>query len=161
MDKLLRTTIKTQMFKVLAFCLVGVLLFLIEQKMAGRAAAIQQIFCIVGLSGIFFAMGLMVNSLYLSLVRKGSKQLMGFFLLCKLARFVVAVVFLVIYALADGSNLLLFAINLLVIYLVEMVLSVMYYARVERNTPKINEKLHEHKASVHVVPVHYPDWAAW
>ena len=81
-------------------------------------------------------MGLMVNSIYLSLVRKGSKQLMGFFLLCKLARFVVAVLLLVIYALADGSNLLLFAINLLVIYLVEMVLSLLYYARVDCTTAK-------------------------
>lgn len=136
MDKLLRTTIKTQMLKALAFCVTGVLLFLIEQACSDRVAAIQQIVFIIGLSGVFFAMGLMVNSIYLSLVRKGSKQLMGFFLLCKLARFVVAVLLLVIYALADGSNLLLFAINLLVIYLVEMVLSVIYYARVERNTPK-------------------------
>lgn len=134
--------------------------FLIEQACSGRVAAIQQIVFIIGLSGVFFAMGLMVNSIYLSLVRKGSKQLMGFFLLCKLARFVVAVLLLVIYALADGSNLLLFAINLLVIYLVEMVLSVIYYARVERNTPKINEKLHEHKASVHVVPLHHLDGTA-
>ncbi len=136
MDKLLRTTIKAQMLKALAFCVTSVLLFLIEQACSGRVAAIQQIVFIIGLSGVFFAMGLMVNSIYLSLVRKGSKQLMGFFLLCKLARFVVAVLLLVIYALADGSNLLLFAINLLVIYLVEMVLSVIYYARVERNTPK-------------------------
>ena len=136
MDKLLRTTIKAQMLKALAFCVTGVLLLLIEQACSGRVAAIQQIVFIIGLSGVFFAMGLMVNSIYLSLVRKGSKQLMGFFLLCKLARFVVAVLLLVIYALADGSNLLLFAINLLVIYLVEMVLSVIYYARVERNTPK-------------------------
>ena len=136
MDKLLRTTIKAQMLKALAFCVTGVLLFLIAQACSGRVAAIQQIVFIIGLSGVFFAMGLMVNSIYLSLVRKGSKQFMGFFLLCKLARFVVAVLLLVIYALADGSNLLLFAINLLVFYLVEMVLSVIYYARVERNTPK-------------------------
>ena len=136
MDKLLRTTIKAQMLKALAFCVTGVLLFLIGQACSGRVAAFRHIVFIIGLSGVFFAMGLMVNSIYLSLVRKGSKQLMGFFLLCKLARFVVAVLLLVIYALADGSNLLLFAINLLVIYLVEMVLSVIYYARVERNTPK-------------------------
>lgn len=136
MDKLLRTTIKTQMLKALAFCVTGVLLFLIEQLLSGRTAAIQQIVFIIGLSGVFFAMGLMVNIIYLSLVRRGSKQLMGFFLLCKLARFVVAVLLLVVYALVDGSNLLLFAINLLAIYLVEMVLSVIYYARVERNIHK-------------------------
>lgn len=136
MDKLLRTTIKTQMLKALAFCVTGVLLFLIEQLLSGRTAAIQQFVFIIGLSGVFFAMGLMVNSIYLSLVRRGSKQLMGFFLLCKLARFVVAVLLLVVYALVDGSNLLLFAINLLAIYLVEMVLSVIYYARVERNIHK-------------------------
>lgn len=134
MDNLTRKTIKAQLIKAFLFCLVGVILFFAELSLCGRAIAVQQVPCIILLATLFFAIGLLANAVYVPLVRNGGRQLMGYYLLYKVVRFLIAVIVLVIYAVAGMNNLLEFAINLLVMYLIEMVCSIAYCAQIERNT---------------------------
>lgn len=134
MDNLTRKTIKAQLIKAFLLCLVGVVLFFAELSLSGRSVAVQQVPFIILLASLFFAIGLLANAVYLPLVRKGGKQLMGYYLLYKVVRFLIAVVVLVIYAVADMNNLLVFAINLLVMYLIEMICSIAFCAEIERNT---------------------------
>lgn len=95
--------------------------------------AVQQVPCIILLTTLFFAVGLLANTVYLPLVRKGGKHLMGYYLLYKVVRFLLAIVLLVVYAVAGFENLLTFAINLLVVYLIEMICSIVFCAQIERN----------------------------
>lgn len=136
MDKLLRLTIGTLALKAGAYCLVGVLLFFSNLWLASREVAVGQVPALIGISTVLFAGSLIGSFVYLRLMRQGGCYTMTYYLVNKLLRLLLAIGTIVLYAVVGGSNLLVFAINLLVFYFVGMVISLAYYSRMERNLPK-------------------------
>lgn len=132
MDRYLKQTVVSLVLKAVSFCLTGVLLFFAERSFMGQEGAVQQVPYIILITTLFFALGLLGNMVFLGLARKNSKYIMGYYLLFKVVRLLLAVVLLVIYAIAVRHNLLAFAVNVLVLYVVEMVLSIMHCTRMER-----------------------------
>jgi len=134
MDAQLKLTLQSHIVKAFSLCLAGVALFLAERSWLGMDVAIQQMPCIIGIATLFFALGLPTSAVYLRIMRNGGKQVMGFYILQKGIRLMLAVAILVFYALAGHDNLLAFALNLFALYIVEMVASVIYTTKMERIT---------------------------
>lgn len=134
MDAQQRVTLRSQIVKAFSLCLAGVLLFLAERAWLGRDTAIQQVPWIVGIATLFFALVLPASAMFLRIMRNGGKRAMGFYILHKGVRLMLAIALLVLYAFASRDNLLVFAINLFALYIVEMVTSVIYATKMERIT---------------------------
>lgn len=134
MDAQLKLTFQSHIVKAFILCLAGVALFLAERAWLGEETAIQQMPCIVGIATLFFALGLPASAVYVRIMRNGGKQAMGFYILQKGIRLMLAVAILVFYAFACHDNLLAFALNLFALYIVEMVASVIYTTKMERIT---------------------------
>lgn len=69
-------------------------------------------------------------------MKDGAKRALSFYLVVKVVRFFLVVAILLIYGLADRRNILAFAINLLVLYIANVVTSMMYYIKMEQNIKK-------------------------
>lgn len=134
MDAPLKLTLRSQVAKAVSLALTGIALFLAEYAWFGRDAALQQMPCIISIATLFFALSLAASAIYLRIMRNGGKQAMGFYILHKGIRLMLAIAILVFYAFASHNNLLAFALNLFVLYIVEMVASVIYTTKMERIT---------------------------
>lgn len=131
MDALLKATIQSLLTKAIAYCATGIVLYLADLALWGQPVAMQQLPCILVLATLFFAFGLALSPLYLRIMRQGGKRAMGFYILQKGLRLMGALVLLVVYAFAGKENLVAFALNLFVLYIVGMVVSLIYSTRME------------------------------
>lgn len=136
MDALKKHIVKSLALKALVLCVVSVLLFFVELSLAGREAVVQQVPYLIVIPTLFFALSLGGSAVYNFVMRKEGKQAVTFYLAAKLIRLLLAIAVLLVYAFADGQNLLLFSINLLVVYLAGMVTSIYLYVKVEQNLNK-------------------------
>ena len=122
--------------KALTLFIVSLLLFLFELMLAGQNVALQQApFLLVNIT-LFTALNLVSDIAYKWVMKDGGKHALSFYLAVKVVRFLLVVAILLIYALADRRNLLTFAINLLVLYITNVVTSTIYYIEMEQNIKK-------------------------
>ncbi len=136
METLQKHMLKSLISKAIAFCAVSVLLFFIEFSIAGKETAFQQVPYLVVISTLFFALSLGGGALFTIVMKNGGKKAIGFYLLGKVLRLFLAIAILLIYALADCRNILAFSMNLLVLYLVSMITSIIFYVKVEQKISK-------------------------
>lgn len=132
MSSFQRQTLSHIGVKAFLYLLTGVLLFYANLYIVGWNVALRQTVGIVGTSSVLFAGTLVSNFIYLRLMTRGGKSVMGFYLSIKLIRLLFAVSAVVGYAVLNGSDLPVFAINLFVLYLVGGGLSLLHYAKMER-----------------------------
>lgn len=116
----------------LAYCLVSPALVWCESRLVGMDAALTQVVPLTVGSTVFFALSLVTFALYHALVSQGGKSLVGFYLGSKLLYLLLTLGSLVIYGVASGPQIVLFAVNLMVLYMVYLVNSSLLYAAVER-----------------------------
>lgn len=113
--------------KTLTFIIVSLILFLFQLMLAGRDVAFQQAPMLVVISTIFLALNFVSGMAHDWVMKDGAKRALRFFLVAAI---------LLIYGLADRRNILAFAINLLVLYIANVVTSMMYYIKMEQNIKK-------------------------
>lgn len=134
MDIYLKHTVQWLTVKALAFCLSGGGLFFADASLWGRETALSQVPCILLISILFFSLAVLGQLFYLPIMRKGGKGVLGYYLLYKVVRLLLAISLLVGYAFHNREFLLPFALNIVVLYLVEMVISILHSTRMERNS---------------------------
>jgi len=134
MDILLVRMIKNQVFKAITLCIAGMVLFAAEMWIGSREIAMQQVTSILVLATLFFAFGLLSASIYIKVMRGGGKWAMQYYMLAKSLRFFLALIILIVYALLIQTNLAVFAINLFVIYLIDIAYSTALSIRIEQQT---------------------------
>lgn len=122
--------------KALTFLSVSALLFLFQLMLAGRSVAFQQAPMLVVISTIFLAINLVSGIAHQWVMKNGAKRALSFYLIVKVVRFFTVAAILLIYGLADRRNILAFAINLLVLYIANVVTSMIYYIKIEQNFKK-------------------------
>ena len=97
------------------------------------SAALQQALPISVLAAVFFATMLLEQYALRYLRRaKGGKGVTGFYLLSKMLRLLLAIVMLLAYAFAIRTNIVLFAVNLFVCYIITVVLSSIFCVKGEQ-----------------------------
>lgn len=136
MKTLQKHMLSSLLLKAATLCIASVLLFFISLAVAGKEVAFQQAPYLVLVSTLFFALSLGGGALFTVVMKDGGKRAISFYLLAKVLRLFLSIAVLLIYALADCRNILAFSMNLLVLYLVSMVTSIIYYVRVEQKLSK-------------------------
>lgn len=120
--------------------IVSAVAFILEAILVGRTQAFGQAPCLILIATLFFAFGMLCFPIFSFLIRKGGKALVGFYLVSKIVILLASIVILVAYALKDGEDLLLFALNLLSLYVVFLIISTWFYINAERKTKQQNEE---------------------
>lgn len=134
MDNLRKYTLDSILLKAISLSVTCILLFLGDHACCGWEAALQQAPFLVITATLFFALSLASHAIYQIVMRRGGSIITG--LLCKVVRLFLAIAILMIYAIANRQNLLAFSLNLLALYTVSMVTTIIYYAKVEHNISK-------------------------
>lgn len=127
-----RRTLWTILLKAAVYILTGALLVLADYYIVGRVTAARQMFAITLITSVLFIGTLIGNTIYLQIMKKGGKGAVGYYLANKLVRLLAAVGVVVGYAVAGGSDLAVFSINLFVLYIVSTGLSLFHYSKMER-----------------------------
>lgn len=120
--------------------IVSAVAFFTEAILVGRTEAFGQAPCLILLATLFFAFGILCFPIFSLLMRKGGKVLVGFYLVSKIIILLASIVILVAYALKDGQDLLLFALNILSLYVAFLIISTWFYIKAERKTKQQNEE---------------------
>ncbi len=136
MDTLDKRIARCLLTKTLTFIIVSLILFLFQLMLAGRDVAFQQAPMLVVISTIFLALNFVSGMAHDWVMKDGAKRALSFYLVVKVVRFFLVAAILLIYGLADRRNILAFAINLLVLYIANVVTSMMYYIKMEQNIKK-------------------------
>lgn len=136
MKTLQKHMLHSLLLKAVTFCIANVLLFFANLYVGGKNVAFHQVTYMVLISTFFFALSLGGGAIFTIVMKNGGKRAISFYLLAKVTRLFLSIAILLIYALADGRNILAFSLNLLVLYFVSMITSIIYYVRVEQNLSK-------------------------
>lgn len=136
MGNLRKYTLESILLKAISLSVTCVLLFLGVHACCGWEAALQQVPFLVITATLFFALSIASHAVYQIVMRRGGNIITGFYMLCKVVRLFLAIAILVIYAIANRQNLLAFSLNLLALYTVSMVTTIIHYAKVEHNFRK-------------------------
>lgn len=115
------------------YCILGPLLLFTEGKLLGQTAN-QQALPITVLAVCFFIYSMLVMTISARLRADNSKRMTGFYLINNVARLLMSVLILLVYAMFVKQNLLVFTVNLFVFYIVTVVSNSLYSIRNESNT---------------------------
>lgn len=114
----------------IAYCILGPLLLFIESKLYG-SDAMRQALPITLLAIFFFAYNLASLAIFRKLLYSGSKSITIFYLTSKLMRLLLCMVIFIGYGILVRNSLLLFAVNLVVFYIVSILTNSIYCIREE------------------------------
>lgn len=131
MDKFLKLSFKNIIVKAVCFCLIGIILFFFNCLLQGKDIAIQQILGILFVSTLFFAYSLLASVAYIKIIRSGQKIITNFYILHEGIQILLAIGIIVFYAFARLNNLLTFSLNLFVLYIIQLITSVIYFIKME------------------------------
>ena len=132
-DNRIKTLLKT---KLVTLCITGILLLLSELLLADVSVAQQQAPILI-VTAIILAAASMGGSLVFKWVmNNGGRKAIGYYLIAKTLRIFIVIVIFLVYGIADGRNLLAFAINILALYLADVVTSIIFYVSIEKNYSK-------------------------
>lgn len=132
MDNLKREVRRSLIYKAVIFSIVCALLFLVELMLTTQETALQQVPCLVVNAMLFYLLAVGCDAVYLWVMKEGGKRAISFYLLVKVLRLFLAIIVLLIYAFADCRNLLVFSMNIFVLYLVSMITSILFYVKTEQ-----------------------------
>lgn len=132
-DNRIKKLLKT---KLVTLCITGILLLLSELLLADVSVAQQQAPILI-VTAIILAAASMGGSLVFKWVmNNGGRKAIGYYLIAKTLRIFIVIVIFLVYGIADGRNLLAFAINILALYLADVVTSIIFYVSIEKNYSK-------------------------
>lgn len=132
-DNRIKKLLKT---KLITLCITGILLLLSELLLADVSVAQQQAPILI-VTAIILAAASMGGSLVFKWVmNNGGRKAIGYYLIAKTLRIFIVIVIFLVYGIADGRNLLAFAINILALYLADVVTSIIFYVSIEKNYSK-------------------------
>lgn len=114
----------------LVLCVACPLLFLAEHHYRG-SEAMQQARPLMLTAIVCFAITALDFFLGDRLQRTQSKALTGYYLLMKVVRMLVLILLFIVYALVSGENLLLFSLNLLILFVITVAFSTVHYTKAE------------------------------
>lgn len=135
MDNLSKLAVKCLAVEVVAYGIIGIA-FLGISHLVGKTWAVETLLSTAGLAILLIIYSALAHSAYIPLLRRGGKSVLGFYLLAKTFRLLLAILVLLVYVFARGHDILTFAIILLVLYIVGLVVTTIFYTKAERNFSK-------------------------
>ena len=135
MDNLSKLAVKCLAVEAVAYGIIGIA-FLGISHLVGKTWAIETLFSTAGLAILLIIYSALAHTAYIPLLRRGGKSVLGFYLLAKTFRLLLAILVLLVYVFAWGHDILTFAIILLVLYIVGLVVTTIFYTKAERNFSK-------------------------
>ena len=135
MDNLSKLAVKCFAVEAVAYGIIGIA-FLGISHLVGKTWAVETLLSTVGLAILLIIYSALAHTAYIPLLRRGGKSVLGFYLLAKTFRLLLAILVLLVYVFAWGHDILTFAIILLVLYIVGLVVTTIFYTKAERNFSK-------------------------
>lgn len=132
-DNRIKTLLKT---KLVTICITGILLLLSELLLADVSVALQQAPILIVTAIILTAASMGGSLVFKWVMNNGGRKAIGYYLIAKTLRIFIVIVIFLIYGIADGRNLLAFAINILALYIADVVTSIIFYVSIEKNYSK-------------------------
>lgn len=132
-DNRIKTLLKT---KLVTLCITGILLLLSELLLADVSVALQQAPILIVTAIILTAASMGGSLVFKWVMSNGGRKAIGYYLIAKTLRIFIVIVIFLIYGIADGRNLLAFAINILALYIADVVTSIIFYVGIEKNYSK-------------------------
>lgn len=135
MDNLSKLAVKCLAVEAVAYGIIGIA-FLGISHLVGKTWAVETLLSTAGLAILLIIYSALAHTSYIPLLRRGGKSVLGFYLLAKTFRLLLAILVLLVYVFAWGHDILTFAIILLVLYIVGLVVTTIFYTKTERNFSK-------------------------
>ena len=135
MDNLSKLAVKCLAVEAVAYGIIGIA-FLGIFHLVGKTWAVETLLSTAGLAILLIIYSALAHTAYIPLLRRGGKSVLGFYLLAKTFRLLLAILVLLVYVFAWGHDILTFAIVLLVLYIVGLVVTTIFYTKAERNFSK-------------------------
>lgn len=135
MDNLSKLAVKCLAVEAVAYGIIGIA-FLGISHLVGKTWAVETLLSTAGLAILLIIYSALAHTAYIPLLRRGGKSVLGFYLLAKTFRLLLAILVLLVYVFACGHDILTFAIILLVLYIVGLVVTTIFYTKAERNFSK-------------------------
>lgn len=118
--------------RALIYIVIGYTLYMCEDLwLFEHIVAMQQLPYVIIISVILFLYGIVTSMIYNRVARRHSQMIMPMYLFSTSIRLMIIVVTFIFYAFIIRINLVAFALNLFVFYLVEMICSVAYSIKTE------------------------------
>lgn len=136
MDTFDKRIARCMSIKAITYFIVSALLFMFELMLAGQNVALQQAPLLLVNATLFMVLNIVSGIAYKWVMHDGGKRALSFYLIVKVIRFLLVVAILLVYALADRRNILAFAINLLVLYIANVITSMIFYIEMEQKIKK-------------------------
>lgn len=134
MNQLKKQTARALALNCAALCATAVLLFAIEWLAASPQTALGQVPYLVAAVVMLALLSAGSAALFVSIKATGGGRLVPFYLGKKVVRLLLTLLLVVVFALIDSGRVLPASANLFALYLVNMVISVCFYAKVENET---------------------------
>ena len=135
MDNLSKLVVKCLAVEAVAYGIIGIA-FLGISHLVGKTWAVETLLSTAGLAILLIIYSALAHTACIPLLRRGGKSVLGFYLLAKTFRLLLAILVLLVYVFAWGHDILTFAIILLVLYIVGLVVTTIFYTKAERNFSK-------------------------
>lgn len=107
-------------------------LFYFDSLCWGESTALRQALSINALTSGSFAWALLLCVVYRSLLKRGDKGLLLYYMASKMLTLLLAALTLVVYGFVVGTEILPFVINLLLLYIIFLAVTSCMYAAVEK-----------------------------
>ena len=105
MDILSKLAVKYLAVETAAYGII-VIAFLGISQLVGKTWAIETLFSTAGLAILLIIYSALAHTAYIPLLRRGGKSVLGFYLLAKTFRLLLAILLLLVYVFARGHDIL-------------------------------------------------------
>lgn len=116
----------------IGYLLLGPVLLFVEFAIIG-SDALTQAFPIALTAVFFFAYSMLSLTIFNSILKKGRKGLVGYYLADKMIRMILCILIVVVYGVIGKPGLIPFSVNLLILYLFTVIYCNIYCVKQDKN----------------------------
>ena len=116
----------------IGYLLLGPVLLFVEFAIIG-SDALTQAFPISLTAVFFFAYSMLSLAIFNSILKKGRKGLVGYYLADKMIRMILCILIVVVYGVIGKPGLIPFSVNLLILYLFTVIYCNIYCVKQDKN----------------------------
>ena len=116
----------------IGYLLLGPVLLFVEFAIIG-SDAFTQAFPIALTAVFFFAYSMLSLAIFNSILKKGRKGLVGYYLADKMIRMILCILIVVVYGVIGKPGLIPFSVNLLILYLFTVIYCNIYCVKQDKN----------------------------
>ena len=116
----------------IGYLLLGPVLLFVEFAIIG-SEALTQAFPIALTAVFFFAYSMLSLAIFNSILKKGRKGLVGYYLADKMIRMILCILIVVVYGVIGKPGLIPFSVNLLILYLFTVIYCNIYCVKQDKN----------------------------